>query len=338
MAELFNKPKIVNNLLELIGGTPLVRLNKYATNNNVVANILLKMEIYQPSFSIKDRTVLSIIEEAEKKGDIIPGKTTIIEATSGNTGISLAMICAIKGYKCVIVMTHYMSLEKKLLMTNYGAKIILINEKYGMRGAISKAFEIYNSYPTGDAYLLNQFNNETAVKVHFEKTGPEIWYQTDNLVDIIIAGVGTGSTIVGIYNYIKTVNPNIQIIAVEPLDSPVLSGGEPGYHQIQGIGSGFIPDIIDVNIFNEIIAISNDDAKKTANDILLTDGLNVGFSSGATISAAINVGKRIENKDKNIVVIVASSGERYLTSNLYENNQINVFTLPIEDINIFTQN
>jgi cysteine synthase A len=333
MSNFLLKPKIVSSMLELIGGTPMLKLGKYANECGVVSNILLKMEIYNSCFSVKDRIVLSIIEEAEKRGDIIPGKTTIVEITSGNTGISLAMICAIKGYDCKIVMPMFNSLEKKLLIMNYGAKLILTPGNLGMRGAIIKANQIIQEL-NGSGFLLDQFNNPDAIKVHREKTGPEIWYQTDNKVDILIGGIGTGSTIVGISQFIKSVNPDLKIIAVEPEESAVLSGEEPNMHEIQGIGVGFIPPNVDVNIFDEIVKVNAENAKKTVNELLLKEGINLGFSSGASLYAAINVGKRPENANKNIVIVVSSCGERYLHTSLFSKNYNGVNALYVENISL----
>lgn len=333
MGDFLLKPKIVTSMLELIGGTPMLKLGKYADECGVVSNILLKMEIYNSCFSIKDRIVLSIIEEAEKRGDIIPGKTTIVEVTSGNTGISLAMICAIKGYACKIVMPMFNSFEKKLLIVNYGASLVLTPGYLGMRGAMTKANQIMQELD-GCGFLLDQFNNTDAIKVHREKTGPEIWYQTDNKVDILIAGIGTGSTIIGISQFIKSVNPSLKIIAVEPEESAVLSGEEPNIHEIQGIGVGFIPPNVDVNMFDEICKVSSENAKQTVNKLLIKEGINIGFSSGATLYAAINVGKRPENVGKNIVIVVSSCGERYLYTSLFTSNYNKVNALYVENISL----
>jgi len=322
MNSLFYKPKIANNILELIGGTPMIKLNKYNKTMGVLANILLKLEMYEPSFSIKDRTVLSIIEEAEKRGDIMPGKTTIIESTSGNTGISLAMICAVKGYKCIITTPYSTILDKRLLMSIYGAEIIYTPIILGMIGAIDKANEIYSTIENG--FLLNQFENLDGLKIHKEKTGPEIWYQTDGNVDILIGAIGTGITMRGIYEYLKQMNPNLKIIAVEPAESAVLSGEEPSNHSISGIGAGFIPPLVKIEDFDEIYKVKTEDAITVVNDLIKLEGINLGFSSGATLAAAIDIGKRSENINKNIVMVVSSSGERYLNSSLFSKNYINL--------------
>jgi len=320
MSNFFNKPKIANNVLELIGGTPMVRINKYSSYKGVVANILLKLEMFQPGFSIKDRTVLSIIEEAEKRGDIVSGKTTIVEATSGNTGISLAMICAIKGYKCIIITPQSSVIDKKLLMYLYGAEILFTPTVLGMIGSIDKANEVFATLSNG--YLLNQFENLDGVKTHKETTGPEIWYQTDHNVDILVGAIGTGTTIVGISEFLKQMNPQIKIVAVEPEDSPVLSGGEPGYNIIPGMGVGFIPPLVSLSIFSEIYKVQTSDAINVVNELMQSEGINIGFSSGAAMVAAISIGQRPENENKNIVVIIPSSGERYLFSPLFSKKYI----------------
>jgi cysteine synthase A len=315
------------NILSHIGNTPLVNINKYCTNNNISQNnISLKLEYFNPSHSVKDRTVLTTIEKAESQNLIQPGVTTIVEATSGNTGVSLAMICAIKGYQCIIVMTAGCSLEKKMLIRNYGANIILTSEHAGMRGSIIKANQLCNSNP--NYYFFNQFEKLCDT----DKIASEIYQQTNGNVDIIVAGVGTGTTLNGIYKHFKTIHQNMQIVAVEPLESPVLSGGNPGSHNIQGIGVGFIPPLVNINDYDDIIQVSSKDAKTTVNDLILTEGINVGYSSGAVVCACKTLAKRPENLNKKIVGIIASSGERYLYTELYDKNFIEVNCMPICDI------
>jgi len=314
------------NILSYIGNTPLVNINKYCTNNSIPPNISLKLEYFNPSHSTKDRTVLTTIEKFESQNLIQPGVTTIVEATSGNTGVSLAMICAIKGYQCIIVMSINSSLEKKLLIRNYGAKLILTSANAGMRGSIIKANQLckLNTH----YFLFNQFENLCET----DKIASEIYEQTNSNVDIIVAGVGTGTTLNGICKYFKSIQKPVQIVAVEPSESPVLSGGNPGFHNIQGIGVGFIPPMVNTNSYEEIIQISSIDAKTTANDLIIMEGINVGYSSGAVVSACKNLAKRPENLNKKIVGIIASSGERYLYSDLYDKNLIEVTSTPICDI------
>jgi len=311
------------NYLSYIGNTPLVNINKFCKKHNAVSNIHLKLEYFNPGHSIKDRTVLAMIEYAESKNLIHPGITTIVEATSGNTGVSLAMICAIKGYSCIIVMSCGTSLEKKLLVRNYGAQLILTPAHIGMRGAMIKATQLCKS--NSDYYLLNQFENSCFI----DTTASEIYSQTNGDVDIIVGGVGTGTTLKGIHLYFKSIQKNIQIVAVEPSESAVLSGGNPGFHQIQGIGVGFIPPLVNINDYNEIIPISSIDAKQTANELITTEGINVGYSSGAVVCACKRLAQRPENSTKTIVGIIASSGERYLYSELYDQNFIEVNCMPV---------
>lgn len=323
------KSMVVNNILEYIGNTPMVKLNKI---DGLQSNVYLKLESYNPSGSSKDRTVLKIIENAEKQNKIFPGKTTIIEATTGNTGIALAMICAIKNYKCIIVGTYSMPLEKKLLLYNYGASLVLTSNECGMLGACAKAVEICEEL-NGDGYILNQFTDENAISAHEETTAPEIWKQMNGNIDMIVGGVGTGATLIGIKNYMKNMNSMIEIVAVEPEESSVLSGNAPGRHTIQGIGVGFVPDLVkSSDVFDKIVCVSSDDARKTVNDIMKTEGISVGYSSGATIYAAIQQGMLPENRNKNIIAIVASSAERYLYTNLFEENFINIHKIPISEI------
>lgn len=314
------------NILSYIGNTPLVNINKYCNKNNIPSNINLKLEYFNPGQSIKDRTVLEMINNAESQNLIQPGITTIVEATSGNTGVSLAMICGIKGYKCIIVMSCDMSLEKKLLITNYGATIMLTPSHAGMRGAIIKAHQLCKK--NENYYLLNQFNS-IPVQTNIAN---EINTQTNGNVDIIVAGVGTGATLKNIKNYFNLINKNIEIVAVEPLESPVLSGGNPGFHKIQGIGVGFLPPLVNINDYNKILQISSSEAKNTANELIVTEGINIGYSGGAVVTACKKLLQFPENINKKIVGIIASSGERYLYSDLYEKNFIKVNSLEIENL------
>ena len=305
--------KIANDISELIGNTPLVRLNRMA--EGLDATILLKLEFFNPGGSVKDRIGLSMIEEAEKAGLISPGKTILVEPTSGNTGIALAFVAAVKGYKLILTMPDTMSLERRKLLKAYGADLVLTPGALGMKGAIEKATEILKATP--DAYMPQQFSNPANPKVHRETTALEILEKTDGNVDIFIAGVGTGGTITGVGQVLKKHNPKVQVIAVEPEESPVISGGKPGPHKIQGIGAGFIPDNLDMSVIDETIKISSEVSLETARNTATKDGILCGIFSGAAIAAAIQVAKRPENKGKNIVVLVASNGERYLSSALF---------------------
>ncbi len=305
--------KIANDISELIGNTPLVRLKRMA--EGIDAEILLKLEFFNPGGSVKDRIGLSMIEEAEKAGLISPGKTILVEPTSGNTGIALAFVAAVKGYKLILTMPDTMSLERRKLLKAYGADLVLTPGALGMKGAIEKATEILKATP--DAYMPQQFSNPANPKVHRETTALEILEKTDGNVDIFIAGVGTGGTITGVGQVLKKHNPKVQVIAVEPEESPVISGGKPGPHKIQGIGAGFIPDNLDMSVIDETIKISSEVSLETARNTATKDGILCGISSGAAIAAAIQVAKRPENKGKNIVVLVASNGERYLSSALF---------------------
>jgi cysteine synthase A len=333
MSELFIKPKIANNILELIGGTPMVKVGKYAEKNGALSNILLKMEMYEPGFSIKDRIVLSIIEDAEQRGEIFPGKTTIVEATSGNVGVSLSIICAIKGYDCIIVMSQFSQLDIKILIHSYGAKLHLTPGMLGMQGAISYANTLMNKLGKS-GFLLNQFINEMAIQTNYIKTGPEIWYQTDGKVDILVCGVGTGSTIMGVGKFLKEVNPDIKIIAVEPSESAVLSGNESNVHSITGIGVGFIPPNVDIHFFDEIFKVSESESIDAVIQLMQNDGITIGFSGGATLFAAKEMSKRNSNIGKNIVVIIPSSGERYLYTKLFSQKYIDTLNFEIENISL----
>lgn len=305
--------KIAKKLTELVGNTPLLQLSNFAENKNLSANVLVKIEAFNPLGCVKERIALAMIEDAEAKGVLKQG-IEIIEPTSGNTGIGLAFVAAIKGYKLTLTMPETMSVERRNLLKALGANLVLTPGSEGMKGAIAKANEISTS--TG-AFLPQQFENPSNVDIHFKTTGPEIWNDTDGQVDIFIGGVGTGGTISGVGAYLKSKNPNIQIIAVEPADSPVLSGGKPGPHKIQGIGAGFIPKNFNPDVVDEIIPVSNDQAILTARQLAQQEGLLVGISSGAAAYAAVQVALRPENKGKNIVTLLPDTGERYLSTLLY---------------------
>ena len=308
--------RIAQNITDLVGRTPLVQLNKIPLLEKVGAKILVKLEGMNPSSSVKDRIGVSMIAVAEQEGLIYPGKTVLVEPTSGNTGIALAMVAAAKGYTLILTMPDTMSQERRVMLRAYGASLELTPGVKGMRGAIARAEEIVEEIP--NAFMLQQFYNKANPKIHRETTAEEIWADTDGQVDILIAGVGTGGTITGIAEALKPRKPSFQAIAVEPSSSPVLSGGVPGSHKIQGIGAGFIPPVLQLDLVDEIIQVSDEDSMRYGRRLAREEGILSGISSGAALAAALQVGKRAENEGKLIVMIQPSFGERYLSTSLFQ--------------------
>ena len=307
--------KIVESSLELVGKTPLLKLNRYTAKNGITdATILAKLEYLNPAGSVKDRIALAMIEDAEKKGILKEG-ATIIEPTSGNTGIGLAAVAAARGYMAILTLPETMSVERRNLLKAYGAELVLTDGSKGMKGAIAKAEELKESIP--GSVILGQFVNPANSAVHKATTGPEIWDQTDGKVDIFVAGVGTGGTITGVGEYLKEQNPDVKIVAVEPATSPVLSKGTPGAHKIQGIGAGFVPDVLNTKVYDEVITIENEDAFAEGRKFAVSEGILVGISSGAALKAAGILASRPENKGKTIVVLLPDSGDRYLSTPLF---------------------
>lgn len=306
--------KIYKSVSELIGGTPILRLKNIEKSTGVEANLLAKLEGFNPAGSVKDRVALAMINAAEQEG-LLFENSVIIEPTSGNTGIGLAAVAAARGYKIIIVMPETMSIERRQLMQAYGAELVLSDGKAGMSGAIEKANELAAKIP--HSFIPGQFVNPANPQAHFDTTGPEIWKDTGGKIDIFVAGVGTGGTITGIGNYLKARKPDIHIIAVEPESSPVLSGGAAGPHKIQGIGAGFIPDILDTSVYDEIFRVSDDNAMQTGKLMGKTEGLLIGISSGAALYAAIKAAQRPENRKKNIVALLPDTGDRYLSTPMF---------------------
>lgn len=315
--------RIARDITQLIGHTPLVQLNRIPQAEGCVGRIVVKLEGMNPAASIKDRVGIAMIQTAEDAGQIQPRKTILVEATAGNTGIALAMVAAVKGYRLIITMPETMSWERSVLLRAYGAELILTPEKEGMKGAIIRAAEILKELPNG--FLLNQFENTANPNIHRETTAKELWTDTEGQIDILVAGVGTGGTITGIAEFIKQRKPEFKAIAVEPQNSPVLSGGAPGFHKVQGLGAGFVPPVLRTDLLDEVISVRDDDAIAYSRRLAKDEGLLSGISTGAVLCAAIRVAKRPENANKLIVMIQPSFGERYLSSFLFQD------LLPFED-------
>ena len=316
MAKKPGRGRIYNSITETVGDTPLVRLDKFAREKGVKATLLGKLEFFNPIASVKDRIGVAMIEAMEKDGRIAPGKTTLIEPTSGNTGIALAFTAAAKGYRLILTMPETMSVERRKMLALLGAELVLTEGAKGMKGAIAKAEELMATIP--GAIIPQQFENPANPEVHRQTTAEEIWNDTDGKVDIVVSGIGTGGTITGVGQVMKARKPSVRMVAVEPEGSPILSGGQPGPHKIQGIGAGFAPKVLDTSVYDEIVTVSNDDAFANARLLARLEGVPVGISSGAALQAAVVVGSRKENEGKTIVVIIPSFAERYLSTALFD--------------------
>ncbi|SFT77924.1 cysteine synthase [Pseudovibrio denitrificans] len=308
--------KIYSSITETIGNTPIVRLDRLAKAHGVKGNLLAKLEFFNPISSVKDRIGVAMVEAMEAAGKIIPGKTTLIEPTSGNTGIALAFVAAAKGYRLILVMPETMSIERRKMLKLLGAEIDLTEGPKGMKGAVARAEELLQEIP--DAVIPQQFENPANPEIHRNTTAEEIWNDTDGNVDVFVSGIGTGGTITGTSQVLKERNPSLHVVAVEPADSPLLSGGQPGPHKIQGIGAGFVPGVLDTAVYDEVVTVSNEDSFALSREVAKTEGVPVGISSGAALKAAIEVGKRDEMAGKNIVIIIPSFAERYLSTALFE--------------------
>ena len=308
--------KIYSSITDTIGDTPIVRLDRLARQKGVKANLLAKLEFFNPIASVKDRIGVAMVDALEAAGTITPGKTTLIEPTSGNTGIALAFVAAARGYRLILVMPETMSIERRKMLKLLGAELVLTEGPKGMKGAIARAEEL--KAEIGDAVIPQQFQNPANPQIHRETTAEEIWNDTDGGIDILISGVGTGGTITGVGQALKPRKPSLKVIAVEPTESPVLSGGAPGPHKIQGIGAGFVPGVLDTSIYDEVVQIASAEALETAREVAKVEGIPAGISSGAAVAAALKVGARPENAGKNIVIIIPSFAERYLSTALFE--------------------